>query len=74
MKKNLWAIVKPLGESETIETRANLARFNERDEQAFGVLLTALDDNYIHYLDNCTTALQAWTTLERHFGAKAKKV
>ena len=72
MRKNLWAIAKPLGERETTESRANLTRFQERDEQAFGVLLTALDDNYIHYLDSCTTALEAWTTLERHFGAKAK--
>ena len=73
MKKNLWAVVKPLSENERVETRATMAKFQEKDEQAYGVLLTSLDDNYIHYLDACTSALQAWTILERHFGAKARR-
>ena len=72
MKKNLWSIVKPLGENERMETRASMARFQEKDQQAFGILLTSLDDNYVHYLDNCTSAYLAWTTLERHFGTRAK--
>ena len=49
-----------------------MAKFQEKDEQAHGILLTSLDDNYIHYLDECNSALQAWNILERHFGAKAK--
>ena len=57
MKKNLWAVVKPLSENERVETRATMAKFQEKDEQAYGVLLTSLDDNYIHYLDACTSAL-----------------
>ena len=73
MKKNIWSIVKPLGENERMETRASMARFQEKDEQAFGILLTSLDDNYVHYLDNCTSAYLAWTTLERHFGTRAKR-
>ena len=73
MKKHLWSIVNPLGENERMETRASMARFQEKDEQAFGILLTSLDDNYVHYLDNCTSAYLAWTALERHFGTGAKQ-
>ena len=50
-----------------------MAKFQEKDEQAYGILLTSLDDNYIHYLDECNSALQALNILERHFGAKAKR-
>ena len=48
MKKNLWSIVKPFWESERIKTRASTARLQEKDEQAFEIFLTSLDDNYIH--------------------------
>ena len=71
MKKNLWDVVKPLGENERIKMRSSMAKFQEKDEQAYGILLTSLDDNYIHYLDECNSALQAWNILERHFGAKS---
>ena len=73
MKKNIWGVVKPLGENERIKTWSSMVKFQEKDEQAYGILLTSLDDNYIHYLDECNSALQAWNILERHFGAKAKR-
>ena len=72
MKKQLWAVVKPLTEGERAWTRHSLAQFAVKDEQALGILLTSLDDNYVHYLDDCTTTHQAWITSERHFGAIAK--
>ena len=72
MKKQLWSVVKPLGESERIETRHSHAQFVAKDEQALGILLTSLDDNFVHYLDGCDSAYEAWITLERHFGAIAK--
>ena len=50
-----------------------MAKFQEKDEQAYGILLTYLDYNYIHYLDDCTSALQAWSILERHFGAQVER-
>ena len=68
MKKNLWGVVKPLGENERIKMQSSMAKFQEKDEQAYGILLTSLDDNYIHYLDECSSALQAWNILERNFG------
>ena len=73
MKKNLWSIVKPLGKNERMKSRASMARFQEKDEKSFGIFLTSLDDNYVHFLDNCTSAYLAWTTLERHFGTGAKR-
>lgn len=72
MKKQLWSVVKPLGENERIETRQSQAQFQAKDEQALGILLTSLDDHYVHYLDNCNSTHNAWITLERHFGAIAK--
>ena len=72
MKKGLWGVVKPMGEGETVQTRANTTQFQAKDEQALGIIITSLDDNFVHYLDECTTAFNAWQTLERLFGAKAK--
>ena len=72
MKKNLWGVVKPLAEGESMQTRAQLAQFTSKDEQALGIILTALDDNFIHNLDDAQTAQAAWNTLEKLFGARAK--
>ena len=72
MKKGLWGVVKPLVGEETIQTRARETNFKSRDEQALGVIITSLDDNHVHYVDEATTALDAWETLEKMFGAKAK--
>ena len=60
MKKNLWGVVKPLAEGESMQTRAQLAQFTSKDEQALGIILTALDDNFIHNLDDAQTAQAAW--------------
>lgn len=74
MKKNLWSIVKPnpAGEEGT-STRASTAQTRDRDEQALGIIITSLDDAYIHYIDEATTAQQAWGILEQMFGAKGKR-
>ncbi|RYA84409.1 hypothetical protein DD594_26235, partial [Enterobacter cloacae complex sp. 4DZ1-17B1] len=39
-----------------------------QDEQALAILLNWLDDKFLYYLDACTTAHEAWISLERHFG------
>ena len=74
MKKNLWSIVKPnpAGEEGT-STRASTAQTRDRDEQALGIIITSLDDTYIHYKDDPSTAQQAWGILEYMFGAKGKR-
>ncbi|KAH7306236.1 hypothetical protein KP509_22G003000 [Ceratopteris richardii] len=69
MTKQLWSVTKPLAPNETLEHRRGLPYFTEKDEQALGMLLNSLDDNYVHFLDDCTTENQAWITLEQNFGA-----
>ena len=74
MKKQLWSIVKSRNtEATTLEgtlTRAQIAHAQVKDEQALGIIITSLHDNYVHFTDNCTTALEAWERLEQNFGAK----
>ena len=72
MRKGLWSVVKPLSDGETKQTRAQTSHFSSMDEQALGIIITSLDDSHVHYVDEATTALDAWETLERLFGAKAK--
>ena len=72
MKKSLWNVVKPLSQTDTRQSRAQQPNFQSRDEQALGIIITSLDDNHVHYVDEATTALDAWETLEKMFGAKAK--
>ena len=73
MKKNLLSIVKPnpAGEEGT-STRTSTAQTRDRDEQALGIIITSLDDAYIHYIDDASTAQQAWGILEYIFGDKGK--
>ena len=52
--------------------KANSVASIAQDEQALGIIITSLDDNYIHYIDVCEHASNAWATLEKMFGAKAK--
>lgn len=78
MKKNLWAIVKaPIVPLPGIQTRASTSTFGTlvttQDEQALGIIVTALHDNYFHFIDECTTAYNTWITLEKNFGARSKK-
>ena len=67
MKKNLWTIVKPLPEGEagtSIEVnRATTAALQDKDEQALGIIITSLGDNFIHYIDGIKSAMEAWETL-----------
>lgn len=70
MKKNLWSIVKPNPVEEGTSTRTSTAQTRDRDEQALGIIITSLDDAYIHYIDDASTAQQAWGILEYMFGAK----
>ena len=84
MKKNLWNLVKPPADGENVATWAATAQAQSKDEQALGIILTALDeqalgiiltaldDSYIHFLDDATSSFEAWQTLERMFGIKAK--
>ncbi|KAI5081511.1 hypothetical protein GOP47_0004694, partial [Adiantum capillus-veneris] len=72
MRKQLWSIIKPINDDDRVETRQSLAQFATKDEHALAILLTSLDDNFVHYLDDCMAAHEAWTTLEQHFGAIAK--
>ncbi|KAH7352687.1 hypothetical protein KP509_19G058500 [Ceratopteris richardii] len=69
MTKQLWSVTEPLAPNETLEHRRGLPYFTEKDEQALGMLLTCLDDNCVHFLDDCTMANKAWITLEQNFGA-----
>ena len=78
MKKNLWAVVntnEPSNEGTTTRASASTqsTQFIARDEQALGIIITALHDNYIHFIDECNTANEAWITLEKNFGARTKK-
>ena len=59
MKKGLWGVVKPMGKGETVQTHANTTQFQAKDEQALGIIITSLDDNFVHYLDESTTAFNA---------------
>ena len=72
MKKNLWNVVKPMAQGENPQTRAAQAQFTQKDEQALGIIITGLDDTHVHYIDDANTAHEAWQTLEKMFGAKAK--
>ena len=72
MRKNLWSIVKVQEAESSVNTRASSTANQARDEQALGIIITALEDNSIHYIDECDTASKAWDVLERIFGAKAK--
>ena len=78
MKKNLWAIVKTsINTQDGTQTRASASTLSAQsvtqDEQALGIIITALHDNYVHFIDECTTAHDAWITLEKNFGARVKK-
>lgn len=76
MKKNLWAITKAsLSSQESTYTRASAsnAQAATQDEQALGNIITALHDNYVHFVDECDTTHNAWITLEKNFGARVKK-
>ena len=72
MKKGLWGVISAQGESEGTQTRASTLHNKERDEQALGVIITSLDDAYIHYIDDASSAKEAWDILEKMFGAKGK--
>ena len=74
MKKNLWAITKTSPQEGT-QTRASASSTQTtfQDEQALGIIITALHDNYVHFVDECDTAHNAWITLEKNFGARVKK-
>ena len=72
MKKTLCSVVKPLEQGERIETRVAQAQYQSCNEQAVGILLTSLDNNHVHFIDFCTTAVEAWNILEKNFGAKEK--
>lgn len=72
MKKGLWSVVKPLSQIETKQSHAQQSHFQSMDEQALGIIITSLDDSHVHYVGEATTALDAWETLEKMFGAKAK--
>ena len=77
MKKQLWSVVKPRNTKATTSkgtlTRAQIAHAQVKDEQALGIIITSLHDNYVHFTDNCNTALEAWERLEQNFGAKQKQ-
>lgn len=72
MKKGLWGVISAQGEFEGTQTRASTLHNKERDEQALGVIITSLDDAYIHYIDDASSAKEAWDILEKMFGAKGK--
>ena len=69
MKKNLWHITK----SSPTDARGNNAQM-QKDEQALGVIITSLHDNYIHFINECEHAPDAWEILEKNVGAKAKQI
>ena len=50
MRRNLWGLVKPLGENETITTRISTPTLEAKDEQALGVIITSLEDNFVHFV------------------------
>ena len=72
MKKELWGIIKPLHENETVTTQSQATHFKNQDEKVLGLVITSLGEEYLHYIDDGNTALEVWDTLERLFGAKAK--
>ena len=72
MKKLLWAVINPPEEMEIIHFRAATAQLRDKDEQALGIIITALDDAYILYIDDAHTSKEAWELLEKMFGAKGK--
>ena len=76
--KALFDLERGVYEGDGVETRATssqqLAQLAQKDEQALGIIITSLDDNFIHYIDDCTTAVEAWQTLEKKFGLKVRNL
>ena len=62
MKKGLWeaVMISPPAEIEVIHTRASASQLRDKDEQALGIIITSLDDAYIHYIDDASTAREAY--------------
>ena len=69
MKKNLWHITK----SSPTDARGNNAQM-QKDEQALGVIITSLHDNYIHFINECEHSHDAWEILEKIFGYSSKTI
>ncbi|KAI5060783.1 hypothetical protein GOP47_0025203 [Adiantum capillus-veneris] len=81
MKKCLWSVIsialEKQAEPDGVHTRASTlkasAQYLAKDEQALGIIITSLHDNYVHFIDECTHAHDAWNVLESNFVAKAKR-
>ena len=66
MKKNLWTITKTSPQEGTqTQASASSTQITFQDEQALGIIITALHDNYVHFVDECDIAHNAWINLEK---------
>ena len=59
MKKGLWGVVRPLSPRETVTTWAQAAHFHTQYEKELGLIITSLGDDYLHYINDADTALDA---------------
>ena len=69
MKKGLWSMITFDGKNLTVQQQRERMF---KDKRAFGILLTSVADEIIHYLDQATSAKEAWEILEKTFRAKSK--
>lgn len=74
MKKNLWSLIKPpqFDGGDNVGTWASSSQNQACDEQTLGIILFALDDNFIHYINKANATMFEWNGLKCIFGDKAK--
>ena len=59
MKKGLRGIIKPLSHNKTMTTWAQVVHFHTQDEKTLRLKITSLGDDYLHYINNAGTTIEA---------------
>ena len=70
MKKGIWNVTS--GKKKKPNTTEGEEVWLTKDEKALAIIALGLSDSYIHHIDGCSTAQEAWEHLERVFGAQAR--
>ena len=70
MKKGIWNVTN--GKEKKPSTREGELSWLVKDEKALAIIALGLSDCYIHHIDGCENAFDAWEHLQSVFGAQAK--
>ena len=71
MKKGLWDVV--LGTEDTrSQARESTSQIELKTHNTMGIIGESLHDTSIHHIGNCKTSQEAWTILDKTFGATSK--